>query len=86
MTIEEISNMFKIDRKTIYWWRKRRGETGSIKPSSGFQKGSQKIKDLESFVNFLAENMDITVEKVIEKYSNMCKVTVYNCLNKLNYT
>ncbi|WP_349968552.1 hypothetical protein [Wolbachia endosymbiont of Armadillidium arcangelii] len=29
------SKMFKIDRKTIYWWRKRREETGSIKPSFG---------------------------------------------------
>lgn len=49
--------MFKIDRKTIYWWRKRREETGSIKPFSGYQKGrSHKIKDLDSFVEFLDEN------------------------------
>ncbi|WP_375315881.1 IS630 transposase-related protein [Wolbachia endosymbiont (group A) of Colletes cunicularius] len=48
MTMEEVSKMFKIDRKTIYWWRKRREETGSIKPSSGYQKGhSHKIKYLE---------------------------------------
>ncbi|MCM1001428.1 MAG: IS630 transposase-related protein, partial [Wolbachia endosymbiont of Melophagus ovinus] len=26
-TMEEISKMFKIDRKTIYWWKKRREET-----------------------------------------------------------
>ncbi|WP_375316247.1 hypothetical protein [Wolbachia endosymbiont (group A) of Colletes cunicularius] len=46
--MEEVSKMFKIDRKTIYWWRKRREETGSIKPSSGYQKGhSRKIKYLE---------------------------------------
>jgi transposase len=71
--MEEIWKMFKIDRKTIYWWRKRREETGSIKPSSGCQKGdSYKIKDLDSFVIFLDENMDIKVEKIIEKFGNMC--------------
>lgn len=48
MTMEAVSEMFKIDRKTIYCWRKRREETGSIKPSFGYQKGhSHKIKDLE---------------------------------------
>jgi hypothetical protein len=31
--------MFKIDRKT-YWWRKWREETGSIKPSSCYKKGT----------------------------------------------
>ncbi|NSM56752.1 hypothetical protein HET73_04955 [Wolbachia endosymbiont of Atemnus politus] len=48
MTMEEISKMFKMDRKTIYWWRKIREETGSIKPALGYQKGhSHKIKNLE---------------------------------------
>ncbi|MCM1002344.1 IS630 transposase-related protein [Wolbachia pipientis] len=87
ITMEEISKMFKIDRKTIYWWRKRREETGSIKPSSGYQKGhSHKIKDLDSFAKFLDENRDITVEKIIEKFGNICKDTVYNYLKKVNYT
>jgi hypothetical protein len=30
--------MFKIDKTTIYWWRKRGEETESIKPSSGYRK------------------------------------------------
>ncbi|WP_174133447.1 IS630 transposase-related protein [Wolbachia endosymbiont of Atemnus politus] len=79
--------MFKIDRKTIYWWRKRREETESIKPPSGYQKGhSHKIKDLDDFIKFLDENQDITVEKIIEKFGNMCKDTVCNYLKKVNYT
>jgi len=87
MTMEEISNMFKIDRKTIYWWRKRREETGSIKPSSGYQKGhGHKIKDVDRLVKFLSENQDITIEKIIVEFGNMCKNTVYNYLKKVNYT
>jgi hypothetical protein len=39
MTMEEIGKMFKMDRKTIYWCRRKREETEGIKPSSGYQKG-----------------------------------------------
>lgn len=82
MTMEEVSKMFKIDRKTIYWWRKRREGTGTI-----FRlPNSHKIKDLDGFVKFLDENQEITVEKIIEKFGNMCKDTVYNYLKKVNYT
>ncbi len=73
--------------KTIYLWRKRKEETGNIKPSSGYQKGhSHKIKDFDGFIKFLDANQDITVEKIIEKFGNMCKNTVYNYLKKANYT
>lgn len=30
MTMEEVRKMFKIDRKTIYWWRKRREERETV--------------------------------------------------------
>ncbi|MDR0772779.1 MAG: helix-turn-helix domain-containing protein [Rickettsiales bacterium] len=39
MTIKRISEIFKLNIKTIYLWRKRKKETGNIKPSSGYQKG-----------------------------------------------
>lgn len=39
MTIKRISEIFKLNIKTIYLWRKRKKETGKIKPSSGYQKG-----------------------------------------------
>lgn len=87
MTIKKISKVFKLSVKTIYLWRKRKKETGSVKPLSGYQKGhSSKIKHLESFIKFLNDNHDVTVEKIIDKFGNMCKNTVYNYLNKVNYT
>ncbi len=87
MTIKKISQVFKVSIKTIYLWRKRKEETGSIKPYSGYQKGyGHKIKDIDRFTKFLNENLDITIEKIIEAFGNMCKNTVYNYLNKVNYT
>ncbi|NSX83714.1 hypothetical protein GOM44_05560 [Wolbachia endosymbiont of Atemnus politus] len=73
MTIKEISQVFK-----IYLWRKRKEETGSIKPSSGYQRGyGHKIKDIDRFIKFLSKNQDITIEKIIGEFGNMCKNTVY---------
>jgi transposase len=44
------------------------------------------IKLMSFFVKFLEENMDNTVEKIIEKFGNICIDTVHNFLKKLNYT
>ncbi|BET39252.1 hypothetical protein SAP269_18410 [Spiroplasma ixodetis] len=35
---------------------------------------------------YLAQNKDVTVQKVIEKFGDMNKKTVYNYFKKLNYT
>ena len=87
MTMKAIGEMFSIDRKTLYWWRKRRKETGSIKPAFGYQTGHRsKIKDMDSFFKFLQDNQDVTVDKIIEKFGNMCKETAYNYLKKAGYT
>ncbi|NSX83403.1 transposase [Wolbachia endosymbiont of Atemnus politus] len=78
MTIKKICETFNIDEKTLYWWRKRKEKTGSVKPASGYQKGhGHKIKDVDRFVRFLSENEDITIEKIIGEFGNMCKNTVY---------
>lgn len=48
----------------------RREEIGSIKPYSDYQKvHSHKIKDLDSFVEFLDENQDIGVKKRIKTFN-----------------
>ncbi|MFT4314119.1 MAG: IS630 transposase-related protein [Wolbachia pipientis] len=48
--IKKVCETFNIDEKTLYWWRKRKEETGSVKPASGYQKGhGHKTKDLDSF-------------------------------------
>jgi transposase len=84
MRMKDISRMFNIDEKTLYWWRKRREKNGNVKAALGYQKGhSHKIKELDSFVKFLEENQDITINKLIEKFGNMHKNTVYNYLKKL---
>ncbi|APR97745.2 hypothetical protein ASM33_06485 [Wolbachia endosymbiont of Folsomia candida] len=87
MSMKAVSEMFSIDRKTLYWWRKRREETGSVKPAYGYQTGHRsKIKDMGSFFKFLEDNQDVTTDKVIEKFGNMCKETAYNYLKKAGYT
>ncbi|BET39012.1 hypothetical protein [Spiroplasma ixodetis] len=49
-----------------------------------YQKGhSHKIKDLDELKNYLAQNKDVTVQKVIEKFGDMTKETVYNYFKKL---
>ncbi|WP_353306484.1 IS630 transposase-related protein [Spiroplasma ixodetis] len=86
MKIKEICKVFNITRKTLFLWRKRK-KTGHIKPILNYQKGhSHKIKDLDELKNYLAQNKDVTVQKVIEKFDDMTKETVYNCFKKLNYT
>ncbi|BET38985.1 transposase [Spiroplasma ixodetis] len=87
MKIKEICKVFNITRKTLFLWRKRKKETGHIKPILNYQKGhSHKIKDLDELKNYLAQNKDVTVQKVIEKFGDMTKETVYNYFKKLNYT
>ncbi|WP_339047814.1 hypothetical protein [Candidatus Mesenet endosymbiont of Phosphuga atrata] len=57
MTMKAMNGMFSIDRKTLYWWRKRREETGSIKLAYSYQIGHRsKIKDMDSFFKFLQDN------------------------------
>ncbi|BET38457.1 IS630 transposase-related protein [Spiroplasma ixodetis] len=87
MKIKEICKVFNITRKTLFLWRKIKKETGHIKPILNYQKGhSHKIKDLDELKNYLAQNKDVTVQKVIEKFGDMTKETVYNYFKKLNYT
>ncbi|BET37743.1 IS630 transposase-related protein [Spiroplasma ixodetis] len=87
MKIKEICKVFNITRKTLFLWRKRKKETGHIKPILNYQKWhSHKIKDLDELKNYLAQNKDVTVQKVIEKFGDMTKETVYNYFKKLNYS
>ncbi|BET39178.1 hypothetical protein [Spiroplasma ixodetis] len=59
--------------------KKKKKETGNIKPILNYQKGhSHKIKDLDELKNYLEQNKDVTVQKVIEKFGDMTKETVYN--------
>ncbi|BET39029.1 IS630 transposase-related protein [Spiroplasma ixodetis] len=87
MKIKEICKVFNITRKTLFLWRKIKKETGHIKPIFNCQKGhSHKTKDLDVLKNYLAQNKDVTVQKVIEKFGDMTKEIVYNYFKKLNYT
>ncbi|BET38363.1 hypothetical protein [Spiroplasma ixodetis] len=57
---------------TLFLWRKIKKETGHIKPILNYQKGhSQKIKDLDQLKNYLAQNKDVTVQKV-RLFKNLC--------------
>ncbi|MFK7872375.1 MAG: IS630 transposase-related protein [Oligoflexales bacterium] len=53
-TDSSIRETFNIARKTIYNWKKKLTETGSLKPRKREQ-GPSKIQDLEKFRKFVEE-------------------------------
>ena len=57
MSITKASQIFRINRQTIYNWVSIREETGKLEAKSGYQKGhSHKIKDLEQLEKFYRES------------------------------
>jgi transposase len=87
LTIEEIKTLFNVDRKTIYRWRKRRTETGTISPIKNFQKGhSHKITDLEKFRIFVTNNSDLTTKEMAAIWGNITPYSIGRYLKKINFT
>src|SRR5258708_25605793 len=87
LPIKDIVQLFNIDQKTVYRWRKRREKTGNIHPIKGFQLGhSHKITDLESFRIFVTNNPDLTTKEMAIKWGNVSAITIRRSLKKINFT
>ncbi|MFK7872432.1 MAG: IS630 transposase-related protein, partial [Oligoflexales bacterium] len=66
-TDSSISETFNIARKTIYNWKKKLTETGSLKPRKREQ-GPGKIQDLEKFRKFVEEKPDRSSEEMAQDW------------------
>lgn len=87
MQLKDISKLFKIDVKTIYRWRKKLKDTGSLAAKTNFQKGhSHKITNLELFQKFVKENSDLTLKEMAKKWGDVSPQTIYRALKKINFT
>lgn len=88
MSIAEASRVFDVSRNTIYQWRKRQSATGELKADSGYQHGwGHKIKDLESFRQFLLANGEKTqVEMAIAWSGKISPSTLSRALKKIGFT
>ncbi|MFK7872498.1 MAG: IS630 transposase-related protein, partial [Oligoflexales bacterium] len=64
-TDSSISETFNTALKTIYNWKKKLTETGSLKPRKRKQ-GPGKIQDLEKFRKFVEEKPDRSSEEMAE--------------------
>ena len=87
ITVKDIIELFNVDRKTIYRWRKRREKTGNVKAITGFQIGhSNKIVNLEDFRFFVINNPDLTIKEMAVKWGNVSPSTIRRALIKINFT
>src|SRR5580704_12204978 len=87
LALKEIVQLFNIDQKTVYRWRKRREKTGNVRPIKDFQLGhSHKITDLEVFRTFVINNPDLTTKEMAAKWGNISAVTIRRALKKINFS
>lgn len=84
--VEEIAELLKISKATLYNWLAR-NKKGNLKPKVNWQKGhSHKITDLDKFREFVDANKDCTLNELAEKWSNVKKSTIDRALRKIGYT
>ena len=87
LAIKEISQLFNVNEKTVYRWRKQREKTGTVSPIRGFQKGhSHKITDIAKFQTFVEENPDLTTKEMAAQLGNISPITVRRTLKKIKFT
>lgn len=90
--ITEIAKIFKVSRRVIYNWLKLQNEEGNLLPKSGYQKGhSHKIKNLESFKQFIEKNKHNTINQMIVAWKEitgvgMSDVVMGRYLKKIGYS
>jgi transposase len=67
----QVCRLLKISRNTLDLWLKRAEETGDFRAISGYQKGyREKLKDLESFKQFVLDNGDKTQQQIAELWGD----------------
>ena len=87
LQLKEIAELFNINVKTIYKWRKKLKTTGTLAPKTGFERGhSHKITNLDEFKNFIKKNPDLTLKEMAQKWGNVSSASIGRALKKINFT
>jgi transposase len=85
--VDDVADLLKISRSTIYLWRKTRKRTGSFAPASKWQVGhSNKIVDLEKFEKFALENKDLSAVEMAKTWGEVSPKTIRKYLHKIGFT
>jgi transposase len=86
MPIIEASEVFDVARSTIYRWKHRKIETGSLKAKK--RKGAEGIiQDWEQFRIFVEEHKDSTQEEMAELWNQTISArTISRALKKIGFT
>ena len=67
-----VARLLNLSRRVIYLWLKRREETGSLKPKTGYQKGhSHRIRDWELFEKFAHKNKGCTTKQMAKQWTTL---------------
>ena len=86
MRITEASKTFDVARATIYRWKERLRERGTLQPKVGYQKGhSHKIKGLREFRELVDRNPDKN-QTEIGDLLGVGQRTVSYWMSKIGYT
>ena len=85
--LNEIAEIFNIDAKTIYRWRKKLEKTGSFQATTNYQKGhSHKIIDLKKIEEFVQSNPNLNLKELAQKWGNVGPSTINRALHKINFS
>lgn len=84
--IKEITQTFKVNRKTIYDWRRQYEKAGTLEPKKAEKKGpSPKINDMEKFKEFVDNNVSKTQKEMGEIWG-VSASTICSAIRKIGHT
>ena len=86
MRITEASKTFDVGRATIYRWKERLRERGTLQHKVGYQKGhSHKIPSLKEFQDFVDKHSDKN-QTEMANLLGVAQRTVSHWMRKIGYT
>ena len=75
MSVTTASRIFNVSRNSIYLWRKRLHEKGSLEATTGYHNPhNRQIRDLNHFVEFVSNRRDWTRQEWGDAYGVSAKV------------
>lgn len=85
--LQKTADNFNLGVATVGRWWRRYKKDGSYKPIIGYQRGhSHKVRDLNSFKEFMTKNPSLTCHEIALKLGNMSQSTAHSYLKKINFT
>ena len=86
-TAVSLSELFQIDRKTIYNWQTKLEKLKSLEPNkSGPKLLSGKIQDLDAFKEFVEKKPDRSSSKIAEEWGDISSSTIRRYLKIIGFT